>query len=148
MMHRQREIAWGAALGIAVGLVTWSPQLLAAEEAAQAKAPSSSTTNIAAKAGEKIAHTFPDDAKMGEFKKTWQQRQGVLVRMSVLQAYWNEEQALLDQLNHTLSSDYGLDTAKSYALDGARRVLIEQETPPAPPSAASNPNQPPPSQKP
>ena len=150
MMHGKRAIVlWGAAMGVALGVIVWSVRRAAAagETApAQSKAASSSAVTTVAvdtakaaeapKAGEKIVHTFEDAAKMEEFKKVWQQRQGVLMRMSVLQAYWNEEQTLLDQLNHTLSSQYGLDVAKTYSLDGVRRVLIEQEAPPAPSPAA------------
>ena len=171
MTHRTQGIAWQGTLGLALGLTLWSPPRAAAaeaEKAAQAKTQTQVSVHTAppaasAPSGEKIVHTFPDDAKMEEFKKLWQQRQGVLVRMSVLQAYWNEEQTLLDQLNHTLSTDDALDVSKSYSLDSARRVLIEQEAPPALPPAASNatggtpqaqgtplssPSQPPPSQKP
>ena len=142
MTQRQRGVAWSwrGTLGIALGLVLWHPQATLAEEAkpdskasSPATASSSAATQVAVQAApasnEKIVHTFEDPAKMEEFKKVWTQRQGVLVRMSVLQAYWNEEQTLLDQLNHTLSSQYGLDIQKSYSLDSTRRVLIEQETP-------------------
>ena len=148
MMQRQWAVAWKGALGIALGLMLWHPQPAAAEDAkpdskasSPAPASSSATAQIgveatpqenAAQAGnEKIVHTFEDPVKLEEFKKIWQQRQGILVRMSVLQAYWGEEQTLLDQLNHTLSSQYALDITKSYYLDSTRRVLIEQETPKA-----------------
>ena len=174
MMQRQRGVAWRQAFGIVLGCLLWvsqRPVAAAAQEAAQTKTSSSSaTTKVAvqtppsggtpatmppapgaAKAGsekEKIVHTFEDAAKMEEFAKLWQQRQGILVRMSVLQAYWNEEQTLLDQLNHTLSGQYALDIKKSYYLDGKRRVLIEQETPPTPSGTPSTPSQSTPAPKP
>ena len=158
MTHGKRAIVlWGTAMGVALGVIGWSVRRVAtaAEVApAQSKAASSSTASAKVvvdtakaaeelKAGEKIVHTFEDDAKMDEFKKLWQQRQGILVRMSVLQAYWTEEQTLLDQLKSALSNDYKLDVAKSYYLDNARRVLIEQESPPAPavPPVAPSANQ-------
>ncbi len=141
MTHSRQAVAWSATVGIALGLAMWSPWPLTAsavEEATTSKAavqPAPPTG--AAQPGGKIVHTFEDSAKMEEFKKVWQQRQGILMRMSVLQAYWNEEKTLLEQLNHTLSSQYALDVAKSYSLDDTRRVLIEQEPPPAAPPAPS-----------
>ena len=167
---------FGIVLGCMLWASQW-PVAAAAQETAQTKPSSSATTKVAvqtspsggaapaatptaqaglpaeasAKAGngkEKIVHTFEDAAKMEEFAKLWQQRQGILVRMSVLQAYWNEEQTLLDQLNHTLSGQYALDVSKSYYLDGTRRVLIEQETPPVPPATPSTPSQSTPAPKP
>ncbi len=86
----------------------------------------------AAKPGsEKIVYTFENQDKMMEFTKVWQRRQGVVVRMTVLQAYWEQERADLDQLNKTISTDYKLDVTKNYSLDTDRRVLIERELPPA-----------------
>ncbi len=42
----------------------------------------------AAKA-EKVVFTFENDEKMREFTKLWQQRQGIVVGMSVLQSNRN-----------------------------------------------------------
>ena len=156
MTHSRQAVVWSATVGIALGLAMWSPQPVAAENAkpsaktsSSAPASSSATTQIGVQAtppasAEKIVHTFQDSAKMEEFAKIWQQRQGILLRMSVLQAYWNEEKTLLEQLNHTLSSQYALDVAKNYRLDDTRRVLIEQ--PPAPASSATSQSVPPTSQ--
>ncbi|MBI3996562.1 MAG: hypothetical protein HY352_02775 [Candidatus Omnitrophica bacterium] len=84
-------------------------------------------------ASEKIVYTFENQDKMLEFTKIWQRRQGVVVRMTVLQAYWEQERADLDELNKKLSTDYQLDVTKNYSLDTDRRVLIEREAPPAAP---------------
>ena len=91
----------------------------------------------AAAAAEKIVFTFPDDTKMQEFMKLWQQRQGIVLRMTVLQAYWNEEQTALAELNNKLTTDYKLDPKKNYSLDDKRRALIEHEAPPSPQPAES-----------
>lgn len=80
---------------------------------------------------ENIVYTFESQDKMLDFTKVWQRRQGVVVRMTVLQAYWEQERADLDELNKTLSTDYKLDVTKNYSLDTDRRVLIERELPPA-----------------
>ena len=140
MTQRQRNVVWRGALGIALGLVLWHPRPAFAEDAAP-DSKASSPVPASSSSDEKIVHTFEDPAKLEEFKKVWQQRQGILVRMSVLQAYWNEEQTLLDQLNHTLSGQYALDITKSYYLDATRRVLIEQA---APTAAQENPSPAPP----
>ena len=99
---------------------------------------------------EKTVFTFENDAKMEEFTKLWQRRQGVVLRMTVLQAYWNEEQAALADLNSQIAAAYKLDVTKNYYLDSERRVLVEREAPPAPPDSASvaQAGQPPPVQRP
>ena len=86
-------------------------------------------------APEKIVHTFVDEPGMREFAKLWQQRQMTMVRMSVLQAYWNEEQAGLAELDTKLTTTYKVDTTKNYFLDSTRKVLIEREGPPPAESA-------------
>jgi len=95
--------------------------------ATQPAAPQAATTGE-----EKIAHTFPDDATMQQFLQLWQQRQAGVMRITVLQSYVDEEQSRLAELNQRLSSDYGMDVAKSYKLDDQQRVLIEIPAPPAP----------------
>lgn len=91
---------------------------------------------------EKVAFTFENDEKMQEFARLWQQRQGIVLRMTVLQAYWNEEQAALAEVNNKFAADYKLDVAKNYTLDTDRKVLIEREAPPsAGPEAPSGLNQ-------
>ena len=56
----------------------------------------------------------------------FQRRQGVLTRMAVLQAYWNQEQTGLTQLNQELLSKYNLDVNKNYTLDTTKKALVEQ----------------------
>ena len=92
-----------------------------------------------------VVYTFKDDDEVKEFAKLWQRRQGVIVKMTVLQSYWNEEQATLAQLNSQIEKDYKLDVSKNYTFDSDRRVLIErpgtpepeQGQPPSPPSSPS-----------
>jgi hypothetical protein len=96
----------------------------------------------------KVVHTFADEATMKEFTDLWQQRQAMLVRMSLLQAYWNNEQAALGRFNSQMQSQYGLDTAtKNYFLDGTRKVVVEREAPAettaSPDAAPVAPTQPP-----
>ncbi len=100
-----------------------SPPPMAAPQAAQPEAASAPV------APERAVYTFADEAKMREFAAIWQQRQALLVRMSVLQAYWDEERAALGTLNEQLQKTYSLDVSKSYVLDTDRRVLVEREAP-------------------
>ena len=83
---------------------------------------------------EKIAFTFTDEEQMKEFAKVWQQRQAVITRMAVLQAYWNQEQPNLQESNTQLLSKYNLDVNKNYTLDAVRKVLVEQEATTPPPT--------------
>ena len=76
-----------------------------------------------------IVHTFTDDAELKAFSELWQQRQGILLRMSVLRAYLKEEQAALDELNGSLASKYGLDLNKNYVYDSARKAIVEAPGP-------------------
>lgn len=78
---------------------------------------------------ETVVHTFTDEAQMTAFAELWRQRQSAVLRMSVLQAYWNEEQAVITQVNGRLTQDYHVDPAKNYSLDTQRRVLLEQPAP-------------------
>ena len=89
------------------------------------------------KTPEHVVYTFEDDAKMKEFALMWQKRQAMLLRMSVLKSYWDQEEATLNQLNKNLVDDYHLDLAKSYTLDAPRRVILEREA--AAPSPAQAP---------
>ena len=97
----------------------------------RATAPSSPSVTVtepaSPAAGEKVIYTFPDEAKMRDFTQLWQQRQGILLRMNVLQAYWSEEQAALTQLNNKLAIDYKIDTTKNYVLNSEKRELVERE---------------------
>lgn len=83
----------------------------------------------AAEPPETVVHTFTDEAQMTAFAELWRQRQSAVLRMSVLQAYWNEEQAVITQVNGRLTQDYHVDPAKNYSLDTQRRVLLEQPAP-------------------
>ena len=110
-----------------------------AAPAAASPTTSEPKTNGTTVSGEKVAYTFTDEATMQGFTKLQQQRQGVFVRMTVLQSYFNEEQAQLAELNSKLAKEYGLDVSKNYSLDAQRRVIIERETPPVPPASATVP---------
>ncbi|MBI1991640.1 MAG: hypothetical protein HYS71_00165 [Candidatus Omnitrophica bacterium] len=77
-------------------------------------------------------HAFADDAAMEEFMNLWRQRQGAMVRMDVLRAYWESEKSRLDQLNRQFATDYQVDVTKPYTLDEQRHALIEHEPPPVP----------------
>ncbi len=99
-------------------------------EAPAAPAPAAPPIN------EQVVYTFDDEVKMREFTRLWQQRQGIVLKMTVLQSYWREEEQALVELNNKLTADYQLDVNKNYFLDSDRRVLIERELPPAPVSVA------------
>ncbi len=101
------------------------------QPAAAASATPAEGQKADGKKEEKIVYTFEDEQKMQEFTKLWQQRQGIVLRMTVLKSYWDEEQVALTQLNNKLAADYKLDSTKNYFLDGQRRVIIERDTPPA-----------------
>src|SRR3989338_4982474 len=85
--------------------------------------------------GGKVVHTFDDEATVQAFAAMWQQRHDGLLRLGLLEGYWNDEQALLGQLNRQLSDQYSLDladAAKSYLLDTDTRAITERAEPPAP----------------
>ena len=81
-------------------------------------------------AKESVVHTFADDEAMKAFANLWQQRQAVLMRLSTLQAYGNQEKATVAQLNEKLEADYHIDVTKDYTFDAKQRTLIGRETPP------------------
>ena len=81
---------------------------------------------------EKIVHTFESDEEIQQFATAWQQREAIVLRMAVLQAYWNEEQNKLQQFNAAFAEQFQLDTTKSYSLNTDRKVLIEQGDLPSP----------------
>ncbi|MBI2104495.1 MAG: hypothetical protein HYT90_02780 [Candidatus Omnitrophica bacterium] len=93
-------------------------------------------------AGEKIIHTFPTQEALQAFVNFWQQRQERLLRMGMLEGYWNNDQGTLNQLNSQLTTQYQLDLAKRHVLDTEKRVLLEHETPAAEPAAAEPETQP------
>ena len=88
---------------------------------------------------EHVVFTFADDAQMRQFAQLWQQRQGMMARMVVLQGYWNQEQASLAKLNEQLLDQYHHDVAKNYALDSERKVLVEQPLAAGQPATGSQP---------
>lgn len=103
-------------------------------------------SGAAAPEGGKIVHTFDDEATVQAFAAMWQQRHDGLLRLGLLEGYWNDEQAMLGQLNHQLSGQYGLDladAAKSYLLDSDTRTLVERaETAATGDATASSPSAP------
>ena len=126
--NMKRIMLWVVGVAVAGGALVWALQ--AQEQQANPTAPQATPAAPAAGAPaagpETIAFTFADDAQMQQFAQTWGQRQGVLTRMAVLQAYWNQEQAGLTQLNQELLSKYNLDVNKNYTLDTNRKALVEQ----------------------
>ena len=86
--------------------------------------------------------TFSDDAQMQEFARLWNQREGVLARIAVLQRYWNQEQSELAVFNQQLLSQYHVDANHSYSLDTDRKALIEHaltpDSPTPPPSGPAH----------
>lgn len=82
-----------------------------------------------------VVHTFADDEAMRAFSTLWQQHQGVVLRMRVIESYWNEDQAAMGELNGKLAADYHLDPTKRYLLDGQRRVIVEVAGQPTAPAA-------------
>ena len=138
----------GRAIGLALLLAGFGMRhglALAAGEAVSAKpAPATHTATPTAAPGnsqEKIVYTFENDEKLRQFKTLWQERQAAIVRMSVLKAYWDQEQSNLARLNTTFATDYQLDTAKNYVLDDQRRALIERpavQLPTGGPAAAAS----------
>jgi hypothetical protein len=81
--------------------------------------------------GEQIVYQFDDEAKMREFANVWQSRQKTLLRMAVLRAYWDNEQAGSTALNTQLETQYHLSPTGNYVLDAEKRVLMERPAPPA-----------------
>ena len=136
----KRVVTWAVVLGIAgFALVVALRQgahedatAIAAQPPAAPAVKAGDTKPSDAKPAEgKIAYTFKDDTEIQEFMKLSQQRQGIFLRMTVLQAYFSQERAALEELNNKIASMYKLDSTKNYSLDNQRRALVEVETPPA-----------------
>ena len=85
---------------------------------------------------EPVVYQFEDEAKMREFAGLWQSRQKTLLRLAVLRAYWDNEQSGATTLNTQLETQYHLNPANNYTLDGEKRVLIERPASAAPPESA------------
>ena len=131
----RRAIPWVVGIGcgglvLVAGLRGAMPDVSAADPAKdKAVQPAPAAAGQGQPEQEKIVYTFTDEAKMAAFTNLWRQRQGLVLRMTVLQSYWNEEQAALAKVNETFTNEYKLDVAKNYMLDDKRRVLIEREGP-------------------
>lgn len=112
-----------------------APQPAAAPSAPVQPAPKSSVpppaavTTPPAAEGEQIVYQFDDEAKMREFAGVWQSRQKTLLRMAVLRAYWENEQAGSAALNTQLQTQYQLSPTGNYVLDAEKRVLMERPAP-------------------
>lgn len=92
---------------------------------ASAPSPEATTTPLATE-GESIVYQFGDEAKMREFASVWQSRQKTLLRMAVLRAYWENEQAGATALSTQLETQYHLNPAGNYILNAEKRVLMER----------------------
>ena len=121
------------ALMIALRAQEQSAKPIAGGQASSSAAPAAP----AASGEEKVAFTFTDEEQMKQFAQVWQQRQAALTRMAVLQAYWNQEQGALTQMNQQLLSQFNLDVNKNYTLDTDRKVLVEQPLTPEQQAAAA-----------
>ena len=150
MTYRVARI--GRPLGLALVFISWAmgPRIVAAADpqpAAKQAAPAAPSAQPAPSqppAGQ-VVYTFEDKDKMEAFARMWQQRQAVLLRMSVLNAYWSEEQTAITRLNEQISTQYHVDVSKSYTLDTEHRTLIERPAPPPQPTQAAQPTPPAPS---
>jgi len=120
-------------VGVIFGILAKTPaqegRSLTAPGSMGAPSVSSALPTAVAKDGT-VVHTFEDQDAMRSFAIIWQQRQGITMRMNVLQTYWNSEQTLLAKMNEQLKSEYSLDTTSNYFLNGEERQLIEREAPP------------------
>jgi len=115
----------------------WDKKPKASDAKVDTKPGAPKTGQAGASAEGKVAFSFSDDAKLEQFARLWQQRQRSVLRMTVLQSYWNEEQQALEELNKQFAADYNLDLKKNYRFDPDRKAIIELETPPAPAAGSS-----------
>ena len=120
-----------AASGVGLARLAAAPQGSAPAPAQPAAAPASAPE-------ERVVHTFKDEQELQHFVELWQQRQGILVRLSVLQAYLGEEQAGLAELERQLGETYhlNLQALDRTVIDLEKRVIVEHAQPPAPPAPA------------
>ena len=86
-----------------------------------------------------VAYTFKDEAAVREFAELWRGRQNVVVRMTILQSYWNREQAVLAETTGPLKETYGVEPSENYFLDTDKRVLVERPAPAEEQPAAETP---------
>ena len=87
--------------------------------------------------GEKIVHTFEDEAALRQFASLWQQRQMAVFRVAMLEGYATAEQTTLTQIDKQLQSQYSLDPSRGYSLNAAQRVIVEREPQAAPAGEAA-----------
>lgn len=119
---------------LGVGLLGWG---MGVGSAAAAEEPAPAAAVAPAAQEEKVIYTFSNEDQMKTFAQLWQQRRGMLVRMSVLKAYFDEEQTRLQELDQKLAADYKIDVNKNYILDSQRRVIVETAAPAEDPAAAA-----------
>lgn len=134
--------AWMAGFFQMSGVAQAEPKTSKAANAGQHNAATKDTPAARAAPSstqEKVIYTFQDDNSLQQFTELWQQRQGILVRLSVLQAYLSEEQAGLEELNEKVSSAYhmNMDALGNYVLDTDRKLIVER--PGAPAAAPASP---------
>lgn len=129
----KRALMFGLVLGCAVAPVMAAEPVTEQPAAPAAQAPAGKTVL-----------TFETDEQLQAFEALWRQRQFSLVRMTVLQSYWKEEQAVVTRIDGQLVSQYKLDMSKQYSFDPQRRALLEWEAPPEAAAPSPEPGQPPP----
>lgn len=145
----KRTMGWIAGCSVALGLVVWLTGIGRASSVASAAKKDAETPAAApapTTAPEHIVFTFDGAGTLEEFTSLWQQRQTLILRMTALQSYWNQDQAALGQLNEKISSTYKVDPSKNYFLDRERRVLVERagtsQAPSAPTAGLPAPDEP------
>lgn len=135
-----KRVVWWM-IGAGMTSVALTVALQAQERPATKPAAATTASNAPAAASqdpqEKAAFTFTDDAQMRQFGQLMQKRQAMVTRMAVLQAYFENEQTGLKELNDELLNKYHLDTNKNYRLDPQHKTILEQPEEPATGSSAS-----------
>ena len=96
-----------------------------APAAASVEAHAEPTASGEAEGDRRVVYKFASKDEMKGFLQMWQQRQAIMMRMAVLQAYWNEEQDRLTQVNKQLAESYHMDLTKRYVLEDELMHLIE-----------------------
>ncbi len=132
-MKRAVGFVMGVTLALAIGCGRGSGKATAQPATDQAAVPPEAAAALA-QGQERVAHQFDTDEQMRQFVQMWQKRQAIMVRMAVLESYFDQEQAVLAEVNKTLATDYHLDISgsKNYTLDDKRKAIIERPGPAAP----------------
>ncbi|MBI3011245.1 MAG: hypothetical protein HYY58_01975 [Candidatus Omnitrophica bacterium] len=126
----RRAIPWLIIVGwagVAAGFLLRGRYPSAPAPVGVANAPSPQASPSPATTG-RIAHTFADEASVQAFVALWQQRQGILVRLAMLEDYGKNEQLALQQLDSALRSQYALDPEGSYTIDTDQRAILKEGT--------------------